>query len=88
MQHLELAVCEAHVESTSWDYWPNGGTGGFVCKRVVFGDEPLRWADDQAVDWASAADSTRGTAKIATVLRNSRPARSAHVNSARRCGPL
>ena len=28
--------------SASWDYWPNGGNGGYVCNRVVFGDEPLR----------------------------------------------
>ena len=28
--------------SSSWDYWPNGGTGGYVCNRVVFGDESLR----------------------------------------------
>jgi hypothetical protein len=45
--HLSIGRASADAAcpngySPSWDYWPHGGTGGFVCNRVVFGDEPLR----------------------------------------------
>ncbi len=45
--HLSLGRASADAPcpagySPSWDYWPNNGTGGYVCNRVVFGDEPLR----------------------------------------------
>ncbi len=43
-----LAVGRASADATcprdytpSWAQWPNAGTGGWVCNREVFADEPL-----------------------------------------------